>query len=256
MFTDNPNCIELQKNIFLFKNFFSKKDIEDVNLAMNNGKRTSNINYQHPNEWFKEDNQSANIPELFPLWEKISELIYPEFVIHPQLSLLINKPGQQGMHTHTDSPGKSMCRGDNHEACEVSSEDRWMTCCTLEYGAVGYFGDFTGGQLYYPHITKDGLEQDERNDDNCFEVQPEPGDLVIHRAYHPYEHGTREVLSGIKYSFPNFVLTKEDNARTFHNYKTPEYYERIKDLNLWCEPLRKNPLFKDGQRVVPYQKNI
>jgi hypothetical protein len=56
------------------------------------------------------------------------------------------------------------------------------------------------------------------------------------------------------------VLKAEDNPGTFYNYKTPEYYEQIKDAELdfekfshkWMQPLKQNPQFTK-EKIKQYQ---
>lgn len=257
MFTDNPNITQVHDKIFIFKNFFSKEFIDKINNLMKNPENNDAArNFEHEIEWFGYGKETPSMPEMLEIWEKLADLLYPEYVTHPQLSMMINREGEPGMFVHNDSPGRSMCKGDDHSQCEILSEDKWMTCCILDYGIIAYFGEFTGGAVYYPHIRPDGsirLEEP-RDDDDCFEVQPEPGDVVIHAAYHPWEHGVRKVDTGIRFSFANFVLKAEENPGSFYNYKTPEYYEAIKDLEKWTVPLKKNPLFENGRRIIPHKK--
>lgn len=258
MFTDHPKCQQIADKVYIFKQFFSKEEVEYFNnLLSNPDNQHSNRSKDHVIEWFEENKETPAVMESHLIWEKMSELIYPEYSIHPQLSFMISRAGEKGMFIHSDSPGNSMCRGDDHSECAISSEDRWQTCCILDYGIISYFGDFTGGKVYYPHIYKDGTprpDEEQRDEEDCLEIQPEPGDIVIHGATHPWEHGVRDVDTGIRYAFANFMLLTEKNPGTFYNYKSPEYYERIKDLGQWVYPLKENPLFKDGLRVIPHKK--
>ena len=258
MFTDHPKCTQVQEKIFIFKKFFDEETISKVNNLMKNPDyNQSDRNKKHTLEWFGYEKETPSIPEMLEIWEALADLLYPEHVAHPQLGMMINRAGEPGMFVHNDSPGRKMCNGNDHSACEIESHDVWQTCCILDYGIIAYFGEFTGGAVYYPHIRKDGsVMEADRDDKNCFEVQPEPGDVVIHAAYHPWEHGVRDVDTGIRFSFANFVLKREENPGTFHNYKTPEYYEDVKgDLTQWVKPLVKNPLFdENGFRIIPHKK--
>jgi hypothetical protein len=183
---------------------------------------------------------------LHQIWEKASELLYPEYVMHPQANVLIITPEMnEGMFTHSDSPGKGECH-------RLSQVDVWKTCCELDFGLVAYFGDFEGGEIFYVNIDSDGNKSDGVRDNNRLVIKPERGDLVIHGAFNPHAHGVMPVTSGVRYAFSNFVLKAEDNPGTFYNYKTPEYYEQIKDkdsMNLdqfigaWMQPLKENPQF-------------
>ena len=166
--------------------------------------------------------------------------------MHPQGNVLIITPEMnEGMFTHSDSPGKGECH-------RLSQVDVWKTCCVLDFGLVGYFGNFDGGEIFYVNINKDGNRNDGIGEQNCLTIKPERGDLVIHGAFSPHSHGVRPVSSGRRYAFSNFVLKAEDNPGSFYNYKTPEYYEQIKDKDtltleqftgIWMRPLKENPQF-------------
>lgn len=250
MFKNHPTFQELAEKVFILKGAIPKEKVEMVNNLMKDpANHNSRRSQDHDIEWFTENNETPSIPEMFEIWEMMSDAIYPDHVIHPQLSMMISRPGEPGMFVHSDSPGKDMDE-------DLVSEDRWSTCCNLEYGIIAYFGEFTGGKVYYPHLYKDGTvrpEEVERDDLDCFEIQPEPGDIVIHSACHPYEHGVRPVDSGIRYAFANFMLTPQDNPGTFYNYKTAEYEERVKNFDEWVVPLKENPLFVDGKKVTQHK---
>ena len=253
MFKDHPKFQQVADQVFIFKQFFSKEEVEYFNNLLSDPKNQNSNRYQdHVIDWFEAEKETPTVPESHKIWEKMSELIYPEHSIHPQLSFMIGRAGEKGMFIHSDSPGSKNCDGDDHTKCEISSEDRWQTCCILDYGIISYFGEFTGGKVYYPHINKDGTprpDHEPRNEEDCFEIQPEPGDIVIHGATHPWEHGVRDVETGVRYAFANFMFLTAKNPGTFYNYKSPEYYERTKDLSEWVLPLKENPLFVNGVRV-------
>jgi hypothetical protein len=212
MFQDDPNITKLDDKIFLYKNFISKEYVELVNEA------TAKLEIS--NHWFDEIEFKVTtaMPELLPVWNKVSEFLAPEYVIHPMASMLYFGEGKQ-MLPHCDSPGEDMT-----EALTVP--DVWGTCCVLSWGACVYFGDFTGGEIYYPNQN--------------IEVPVQPGDLVIHSALASHEHGVRPVKTGLRYTFSNFSLKPEKNPGSFYNYGTPEQEEKQKDFYSWLEPLFKN----------------
>ena len=160
----------------------------------------------------------------------------------------------EGMFTHSDSPGKGECH-------RLSQVDVWKTCCELDFGLVAYFGDFEGGEIFYVNIDKDGNRSDGVTAENNLKIKPERGDIIIHGAFYPHAHGVNPVTSGRRYAFSNFVLKAEDNPGSFYNYKTPEYYEQIKDKDnltleeftaIWMKPLKENPQFS-RDRIEKYQ---
>jgi hypothetical protein len=260
-FYDREDCLNIspyvdaygtKSGIFIFKNFFEQDLVEDIENQLEN---TDPTHYdKNLIDWYA-GKISIRPDRLHEAWEAISELLYPTWVIHPQNNLLTVKPGDGGMFMHSDSPGKNMCH-------LLSQTDTFNTCCTLDYGVVGYFGKWEGGAIYYPNINPDGSVKDPNNknmDEPCLEYTPSRGDLVIHSAFDPYGHGVREVTSGVRYAFSNFCLKAVDNPGTFYNYKTPEYYAQIgskskKELNDWSEPLVENPQFSD-EKIKVYQES-
>jgi hypothetical protein len=118
--------------------------------------------------------------------------------------------------------------GEDH-AEELTIPDVWSTCCLLSWGACVYFGDFEGGEIYYPN--------------RGVEIPVQPGDLVIHGAHSDCEHGVKPTTKGERYVFSNFSLKAEKNPGTFYNYKTPEYYKQLEEdgIGNWAYPLKENP---------------
>ena len=253
MFYDREDCIKAsffpddygtQSGVFMFKGFFTDEECKTVEDELKDYDMSSK--YRDTLISWYANKVSPPLASIHPLWEKASELLYPEYVMHPQGNVLIITPEMnEGMFTHSDSPGKGECH-------RLSQVDVWKTCCDLDFGLVGYFGDFDGGEIFYVNIDKDGNRTDGIGEENCLTIKPERGDLVIHGAFAPHAHGVRPVSSGRRYAFSNFVLKAEDNPGSFYNYKTPEYYEQIKDKDtltleqftgIWMKPLKENPQF-------------
>jgi hypothetical protein len=203
--------------------------------------------------WYAEKT-TEHLDGLHELWEFISDLLSPGWVIHPALNLLKVKPGDNGMFIHSDSPGKNQCH-------RLSQLDIWSTCCELDYGLVAYLGNWEGGEIFYPHIDSNGNVYPEGfgDNENCFSYMPERGDVVIHSAFKPYEHGVREVTSGTRYAFSCFSLKAEDNPGTFYNYGTPEYFAQVGDKSMdklleWVKPLIENPQFSN-EKIKEYKES-
>lgn len=212
MFTNDPNLIQLSDKIFWYKNFIDQETVNKINEIANNKSKG--------NHWFEEIQfqVTPEILELKEIWDKVSEFLQPTHVVHPLLSMISFAPGAE-MLPHCDSPGEG------HDD-DLTVPDVWSTCCLLEYGVCIYFGDFTGGEVYYP------------NQDVTIPVQP--GDLVIHGALSDCMHGVKPVETGLRYTFTNFALKPEKNPGTFYNFGTPEYEEHVKDLTSWLMPLKNN----------------
>jgi hypothetical protein len=240
MFWEKENVEKIADGIWIYKNFVSKEKVEEINGIMERYKTFKSV----PNhsggtlyedmliDWYQEKT-SPMITELYPVWCQMSELLGPEYQIHPQLSMLVTRPGDT-MFIHSDSPGEEMNE-------DLTVEDRWNTCCVLQYGAVVYFGEFEGGEVFYPHINKDGVfegGQTPLKEGRELRVSPQPGDLVIHGALSNHAHGVHEITKGYRYAFSNFVLPASKNPGTFPAYGTKENDERWQaGWEEWTKPI-------------------
>ena len=210
MFTNNPNLKQLSNKIYHYPGFFSAEDIAIVENIINKG-----VEYQeHPFD-FVTFKPTIEYLELKPIWDKVSEFLYPEYVIHPQIHMIEYLEGSY-MEPHCDSPGEGHYN-------DLTLEDAWNTCCLLSWGVCGYFGEWEGGEIYYPGH-------------NNLEISVKPGDLVIHGALSDCTHGVKPITKGKRYVFSNFSLEPHKNPGSFPNYKTEEYFEAIKDLKTWAQP--------------------
>lgn len=248
-FRKNANIIQLAPKVFIYKNFINGELLEKINEIIINHEQSPSID--HNIDWYK-SRTTEPIFELIEVWEKASELIYPELVMHPQSSMLVSRPGEIGMFAHSDAPGEP------HEDCGIScgtcdiagkdlvSEDKYKTCCRLHYGLIIYFGNWKGGEIFYPHVNKNGKwigNNEPYNNNEELRIKPENGDLVIHGAHNDYTHGTLPVTEGVRFAYSNFVLPYHTNPGTFYNFKTKEYYQQIqivkekKDTRLWTFPV-------------------
>lgn len=233
-FRKDPNITQLAPKLFIYKNFITGDLLKKINTVLENHIDSPTID--HNVDWYN-SRITRIVPEIHEVWEKASELIYPELCMHPQLTLLRAKVGESGMYHHADAPGKP------HEdcgpicgTCDIASKnlispDFWNTCCRLHYGLIVYFGDFEGGEVYYPNINLKGEFVGDfipfsKNEE--FKVKPENGDLIIHGAHSDYCHGTKPITKGIRFAYSNFVLPSYANPGTFYSYKTKEYIEQIK----------------------------
>jgi hypothetical protein len=239
MFQNNPKAIKLSEGIYLFKDCFSQDILNDINEKIINSTKSKNTIASNLIDWY--ENKIATAPNnIIEIWEQLSELIGPDYVMHPQLNPIVSLPGEPGMFVHNDSPGKG---------CEMNLTqiDTWQTCCIIDYGLVAYFGNFEGGEIFYPHLNLDGsISPEEGYANPCLTYKPENGDVIIHSAFHPYEHGTKAVTSGMRIAYSNFMLLAKDNPGSFYNYGTPEYYNQIGDkspekIKDWATALIKNP---------------
>jgi hypothetical protein len=254
MFYNNSKCTKLADQVYIFKNIIPKEIMDSVYKDLSDFERGGPENIWSSNDWYK-DKICPPFASTFLAWKFMSELLYPELVIHPITNLMIAQPHDEGMFVHCDSPGPE----GQDELYEI---DTWSVCCDLQYGIIAYFGNFTGGEVYYPHVNPDGTLKDNSPnwevtkdllEEPCLVVQPEAGDIIIHGANRPWDHGTKKTISGTRFAFSNFSLLANDNPGSFYNYKTPEWYEQIgkydlptlEVLNEWHTPLKLNPKFAD-----------
>lgn len=260
-FYDRPDCLNpspyideygTKSGIFIFKNIINKDLIKKIEDQLKAQPEELKPNDQTLISWY-DKKVVFDIDGTIDLWEFLSDLIGPEWVIHPAISYLTVRPGDNGMFTHADSPGKGACH-------LLSQADRWSTCCELDYGVCAYFGDYEGGEIFYPAINPDGtLKAEGNSQEGCFEYKPEKGDVVIHSAFNPYTHGVKEVISGTRWVFSNFALKAKDNPGTFYNYGTEEYKKQIgnkspEEINNWHTPLLENPQFTK-EKIEIYKKS-
>ena len=265
-FRKNPNITQIAPKIFIYKNFITGELLDKINEIANKYENSPEIS--HNIDWYK-SRTTPKIFELLEVWQLASELIYPDLVMHPQASMLISRTNEDGMFIHSDAPGEP------HEDCgpscgtcdifgkDLVSADVWNTCCRLHYGLVIYFGDWEGGEIFYPHVNRNGEwignnEPLEKGQELI--IKPENGDLVIHGAHNDYSHGTKPVTSGTRFAFSNFVLPSYANPGTFYNYKSKEYEEQIKkvqqykDLAFWAYTVN-GYKWQDPPKVIEEKEN-
>lgn len=267
-FRKNPNIEQIAPKLFIYRNFIKGELLTKINNVLENHKDNHFIN--HNVDWYQSRFTMA-IPEMHEVWELASELIYPELSIHPQLSLIRAKAGEPGMYYHCDAPGTPHddC-GPTCGTCEIASKvlispDVWSTCCRLHYGLIVYFGDFEGGEVYYPNFNQGANfigDFKPFHEGNELRIKPNNGDLIIHGAHSDYSHGTKEVTNGTRFAFSNFAIPSHTNPGTFYNYKTEEYKNQIKTIkqnpdklwDSWCKPVN-DYVWKEPLALIDDKKN-
>jgi hypothetical protein len=267
-FRKNPNIEQIAPKLFVYRNFIKGDLLDRINSLLENHIESPTVD--HNVDWYH-SRFTVPVPEMHEVWEQASELIYPELSMHPQLCLLKAKVGDEGMYYHSDAPGKP------HEDCgpicgycDIASKvlispDAWNTCCRLHYGLIVYFGEFEGGEVYYPNLNRNGEFVDNFvpfHNNEELRVKPGNGDLIIHGAHGDYCHGVREVTNGVRFAFSNFVIPSHTNPGTFYNYKTSEYKNQIKYIkenpsmrwNDWTNPVN-GFVWQEPEAVLEDKKN-
>lgn len=238
MFTDNPNVEQVAEQVWIYRNFITEEENEKIMQLM----RDHEASYKDSKDafvfrdqyidWYK-DKTGPLMPELKPIWDRLSMMLYPEHYIHPQLFVNVMRPGDEGMFVHADSPGMNM----EHDLTQL---DRWSTCCRLSHGVVAYMGDYEGGEIFYPNIEADGKIKDRPGDpDDCLQVDVRPGDVAIHGATHPWEHGVRKITSGIRFAYSNFCMEKEHAPGTYELFDPS-----------------KHPFMTDPQEIINWNNTV
>lgn len=184
MFKDNPNFIKIDEEIYVWEDFLSKEETKmffDMADSITEEEWTRHVN---PNEFWN-GKASTNKKEVYQICNRINKVLEPEYVIAPS-AVFVRTPIGQGMYVHKD-------RGE--EGYEDVLND-FGTCTCIDYGALVYFGDWEGGELFYPN----------RN----IEFKPKPGSLIIHGAGEDYAHGVKPVISGKRFLYTNFVFSSDE----------------------------------------------
>lgn len=235
MFYNRPDCIQLADQIYVFKGYVPREMCDRFSDILNTFDQSSFQEEGNAIAWY-DDKMSPPVPGIIDLWEHVSELLYPEYVINPQSQVITSRVGHEGMFLHCDNPGKDM-------AHMLTQEDTYGTCSLIDFGVVTYLSEFEGGEVYYPAFFEDGTLKPNADIEGApgeLVYKPGPGDVVIHGAEGPYFHGTKPVTSGIRYAFSCFATRADLAPGTFYNYKSKEYLENIKDrskesIGKWLE---------------------
>lgn len=237
MFQDNPNLIKLAPEIYVYKNFLTKEELEHCSKVilslsedrwLNNNVYDSTSEIPAPNQVFQ-GNEGLSF-----LYDKTTDFFAPEYKPLPSNGISRMIEGQS-LEVHWDSPGHP----DDHDDYALENffdqtqnpdnerplYDPLDTCHIVQYGYVVYVNEFEGGALYYP----------EQN----VTYQPSAGDFVIHSSSKKYRHGVHPVTKGPRYAYTNFVTKSADMPMDLEEYlnRTDEFKEQaIKKQNnapLW-----------------------
>lgn len=189
--------------VYVYKNFLNKEEIElYVNLAINAKEWTDGaLSGKHGMKHFAH-------PLVGNILKRIQKEIVPDGMFL-EFTTGIGKmvPGV-GMVEHSDDCPH--CKKINDPKLILKGEEG-KRC--VRYGMVVYFGEFTGGEIYYP---KQGIV-----------FSPDPGDLIIHSTSKLCKHGVKPVKTGIRYTFAPYIVEYLDDADA---EKADEFWYNLKYL--------------------------
>jgi hypothetical protein len=185
MFKENKGVLKLDEEIFLIPSFASEEEMAPILEYLKNINEDMFVS-EAKNEWYN-NRLTKPIPQLIPIYERMRDLVMPEYEILPEISVTRLLTGES-MFVHADSPG-----ADNKHL--VTSDDPYETCHSIRYGLVMYLNDdYLGGEIHYPN--------------RGITYKPKSGDLIIHSSFEEYSHGVKEVILGTRYVYSNFILPK------------------------------------------------
>jgi hypothetical protein len=185
MFDNNLNFKNLGKDIWVYNNFLSKKEVDAI---------LNRINSSNENLWqgsYPRNQSTVNLKEAEIISSRIQKLLSNELYIYKHASITRLTVGQgHGIHS------------DNHDFLKVRELSKSLKdneCFKMTdnnvYGLVVYINDdYEGGEIFY---TKQGIV-----------YKPKSGDLVVHSAEDHCEHGVHPVKTNIRYSFPSCIREK------------------------------------------------
>ena len=104
-FRKDPNLIHLAPKVMLYKNFINSDLLNKINNLVKEYEHQP-VN-THVINWY-EGRITPLFFELLEVWEKASEFIHPELVMHPQGYFLITRVGDSGMFSHADAQESRM----------------------------------------------------------------------------------------------------------------------------------------------------
>lgn len=179
------------KEIFVYKNFLSEKELEEYNneiLKIKDDEWISSewsLDPERELMWYSKKNN-----KLLDLREKISDLLSDDlFLGNADFFIKIAKGGTWGAHSD-NYDFKFMI----NKSMQYKDGDNFYEQDVPFYGLIVYFNDFEGGEIYY-------TEQD-------IEYKPSAGDLIIHSADDLCTHLVKEVKSEARYSFSANIRRK------------------------------------------------
>lgn len=189
MLFNNPDLVEIGKDIYVYKNFLTEEECDDYT------KFASGLS---EDKW-KTSNDQVYIAEktycLRPVPGKIRKIVPEELKVAMGCQVIRLSEGAKYEPHHDANVYEDVIdRFNKYKDGEEFDIDLYPM-----YGIVVYLNDFGGGEIYYP---EQGIE-----------YKPSKGDLVIHSAEKHCTHGTRPVTAGVRYTYTSSVAKEVKVAK-------------------------------------------
>lgn len=177
-FESRPEIKKIHEGVFLYKNFISEEEASKFNEDLSSFK---------PEEWFKHENiVPGDISGEY--WDGklsldiVDHLLHSKFINYfaPEFWIL-----SYGNFLKLDTGESSLPEHSLAQNMEYYKE-------IIPYKLALYVSDFGGGEIVFPNLD--------------FEYKPETGDLLIFKASLEHEHYTKEVTSGTRYVYIDYLV--------------------------------------------------
>jgi len=186
MFEEHPNVEQIGPEVYIYKNFLSKEEADDI---------CSYIDAKDESEWFHPIEgffiKNLICPEKISFVRDKLKTLLPDYMLlgeSTNASKMV-KGDKWGVHAdvydfaEVEQMAKEYVEGTPYEIRDLSI-----------YGTVVYLNDFEGGEIFYPNL---GII-----------YKPNPGDLVIHSSAEGCSHGVAIVKSEKRYAYSNHMYAK------------------------------------------------
>ena len=170
------NLEEINKDVFLYKNFMNKAYEEFATFGLNNlpDERWYGEHYRYDlSDHIENDGRNISLgvigPNMHIILVNISNFFNPEYNIVYYGEFFRTRP-----------------KDDNEVEPKISNTK------SADYAVVYFLGEFTGGELYFPSLD--------------WTYQPKSNDLLIFSTKYFEELISRNVKTGIKYTYQNYAV--------------------------------------------------
>jgi hypothetical protein len=182
---DVSNMVQLGKDIYVYKNFLSKTDLNSYNkeiLFFDEKDWTMVGSEERDVYWHTQPTTSLRI-----LRNRLNNLTTGKLFVGDAFSFIRMLNGASWpLHSDIYSFNKIVENSKKYKDGEPFIEESIPV-----YGLIVYFNNFDGGEIYYPNQN--------------VEYHPNAGDLVIHSSEEHCYHGVKPVLSDVRYSYSNNI---------------------------------------------------